>query len=512
MRTRSTLLVSTLLFLGGGAVLFFETVAQGASPTAPQGPYKPDWESLKKRNVAPDWFRDAKFGIYFHWGVYSVPAFGSEWYPRNMHIKSRREYKHHLAEYGDPSKFGYHDFVPMFKADKFDADEWARLFNKAGARFAGPVAEHHDGFAMWASKLTPWNAKDAGPKRDITGELAKAIRKWGMRFVATFHHARNNQHQLVKGGKKVWTGHYPRVEGWPTVSEDPKLRMLYGNLPRKEFLELWKGKLIEVIDNYQPDLMWFDSWFDEIPASYQTEFLAYYLNRAHQWGREVVVTVKQRDLPHEIAVEDFEKGRANRLTDFVWLTDDTISRGSWCYTKHLRIKSTDEVLDTLIDIVSKNGVLLLNISPKADGTIPEEQQKVLLGIGEWLSKYGEAIYNTRPWLVFGEGPTRLKKGGHFVKMKGGYTPQDVRFTRKGNTVYAAALGWPGEGRQLVLKSFAKVKLKGDLKVIKVSLLGSDEAVSWKWHDQGLALTTPKQKVDDMAVVFKIETTGSAALR
>ena len=152
--------------------------------------YEASWESLSKHNEAPEWFKDAKLGIYFHWGVYSVPAFGSEWYPRNMYRPSRKEFKHHLETYGRQSEFGYHDFVPMFKAENFDAEEWVDLFQKAGARFAGPVAEHHDGFSMWDSKVNPWNAKNMGPKRDITGELAKAIRKRGMKLITTFHHAR----------------------------------------------------------------------------------------------------------------------------------------------------------------------------------------------------------------------------------------------------------------------------------------------------------------------------------
>jgi alpha-L-fucosidase len=255
--------------------------------------YTADWESLKKHNAAPEWFRDAKFGIYFHWGVYCVPAFGNEWYPRNMYRKDSHEYKHHLAKYGDPIDFGYHDFVPMFKAEKFDADVWAELFKKAGARFAGPVAEHHDGFAMWASDLTPWNAKDMGPKRDITDELAKAIRKRGMHFVTTFHHARNNlwEHQNRDG---KWNGHYSFVKtDFPRLLEDPNNAILYGYMPREKFLQMWKGKLIEVIDKYQPDLMWFDAWLDEIPDEFKMSYLAYYFNKANEWGKDVVVTYKQ---------------------------------------------------------------------------------------------------------------------------------------------------------------------------------------------------------------------------
>jgi hypothetical protein len=254
--------------------------------------------------------------------------------------------------------------------------------------------------------------------------------------------------------------------------------------------------------------MWFDAWFDEIPEQVQREYLAYYFNRAAEWGREVVVTTKQ-DLPRTVAVDDYEKGRTDRLTDYVWLTDDTISKGSWCYTQDLQIKSTREVLHVLIDIVSKNGQLLLNISPKADGTIPDDQRQVLLGMGAWLKRFGKAIYGTRPWLTYGEGPTQMEKGGHFVRMKGDYGPQDIRYTRKGSTVYAIALGWPGENAQVVLASFAPDRLKGDLKVTGVSMLGGSKPVKYERRDTGLVLTTTSEKPDDLAVVFKIETTGSA---
>ncbi len=485
-----------------------------------QGAYEATWESLKNHDPAPDWFRDAKFGIYFHWGVYSVPAFGNEWYPRWMLFENQPHYKHHVETYGDPSEFGYHDFVPMFKAENFDADEWADLFEKAGAKYAGPVAEHHDGFSMWASKVNPWNVKDMGPERDITGEIAAAVRKRGMKVVTSFHHARNLQRHNSPGEPyphrhHYRNSHYPPFEKYATTSEDPLLRILYGNIPEDKFLENWKGKLFEVIDNYRPDLIWFDSWLDLIPEADRLEFLAYYLNSAAEWGKEVVVTNKQDDMDFEVTVLDIEKGRLNELTDYAWLTDDTISKGSWCYTEDLDIKSTPQVLHVLIDIVSKNGQLLLNISPKADGTIPEVQKKVLLGIGEWLGQYGEAIYETRPWLTFGEGPTRLKKGGGFTHQHSGYlqyTVQDIRYTSKGNTIYAIVLGCPGAGDEVRLETFAKEKLLGDLVITKVSMLGADETVEWAIGEYGLVLNAPDKKGNEMAVVFKIETTGTATLR
>jgi len=460
-----------------------------------QGPYEADWESLKKHDEAPEWFRDAKFGIYFHWGVYSVPAYGSEWYPRHMHMKTGRRsrcYKHHVENYGEPNEFGYHDFVPMFKAEHFNAEEWAELFKKAGAKYAGPVCEHHDGFSMWDSELTPWNAADTGPKRDTTGQLEKAIRKQGMKFVTTFHHERTRN----------W---YPRVQGWPTTSNDPKLQMLYMNVPEEFFNRIFQSKLGEVIDKYQPDLIWFDGQMVQIKEPYHLRFLAYYFNNAKKWGRDVVVTTKKKQYPHEISVQDFEKGRMNKITEYCWLTDDTISMGSWCYTKDLKIKSTSKVLHDFIDIVSKNGCLLLNISPKADGTIPDNQRKVLLEIGKWLDINGQAIYNTRPWLTFGEGPTRLEKGGGFVGRKIIYTPSDIRYTRSKDdkTLYAITLGWP-ESSELTLNRVKVDNAKG----AKVTLLGYDKSLDYKVNPaKQLVISVPdlneNQRPCKDAYVFKL---------
>lgn len=463
-----------------------------------------DWDSLKKRNPAPEWFRDAKFGIYFHWGVYSVPAFGNEWYPRNMYDVNSPEYKHHVKTYGEPNKFGYPDFVPMFKAEKFNANEWADLFKKTGAQFAGPVAEHHDGFSMWASSLTPWNAKDMGPHRDIVGELEKAIRKRGMRFVTTFHHERNGLYEITKNSKTYWTGHYEFVKRYfPDLLNDPCRAIMYGYMPADKYFQMWEDKLVEVIDHYHPDLMYFDSWLDEIPDKYKTEYLAHYFNDAANLGKEVVVTYKQEDLPKEVGMVDYEKGRADKITDYVWLTDDTISRGSWCYTQNLGIKRSLEIVRTMVDIVSKNGQLMLNISPKADGTIPENQKIVLLEIGDWMKQNGEAIYGTRPFVEYGEGPAKMESGGMFAKMKGGYTAKDIRYTRKGNTVYAIVLGWPGENTQVMMTMFGKGGKAENIKVKSVSMLGTKEKIKWERTDAGLVVTTPAKKISDLAIVFKL---------
>jgi len=498
---------------------FFPACAAEQEPEkAPEAAYQADWDSLAQHEAAPEWFRDAKFGIYFHWGVYSVPAFEGEWYPRWMHFKETSTYQHHLEKYGDPAEFGYHDFVPQFSAEHFDAAQWADLFLKAGAKFAGLVAEHHDGFSMWGSKVTPWNALDKGPRRDISGELAEAFRARDLKFLATFHHARNLQRYSDQPQEKDRTdvparnrfslSHYPFIDGWPPTSEDPEFRMLYGYIPESQWLEeVWLGKLVEFVENYQPDIVWFDSWLDQIPENYQKRFSAYYLNRASKAGKEVVIVRKQDDLPLTYTIDDLEKSRKNRLEEEPWMTDETVSNGSWCYTEGLTIKDAKDVLHVLIDITSKNGVLLLNISPMANGVIPENQQDVLLAIGSWLEQYGEAIYGTRPWYTYGEGPT-VEPEGHFrnheafLKLK--YANKDVRYTTKGKTLYAITLGVP-EAEPILMESFAKDRLPTPMEISKLGVLGSDEEIEWELTDEGLVITAPADVANEVAVVFKIQT-------
>jgi alpha-L-fucosidase len=484
-----------------------------------QPKYEESWESLAQHNEEPGWFQDAKLGIYFHWGVYSVPAFGNEWYPRWMHFESSKEYEHHLEKYGHPSEFGYHDFVPMFKAEHFNAKEWADLFVKAGARFAGPVAEHHDGFSMWASEKTPWNVGLKGPEKDITGELEKAIRANGMKLITTFHHSKHLQRYKGKEEEEIEknkdnirnafrNSHYPLFEGMPPSKDDPELDYLYGNIPEEKWLEeVWFGKLKEVIDKYKPDIIWFDSWLDQIPEPYQQKFCAYYLNEAEKQGKEVVIVRKQDDLPLDVSVDDLEKSRKNELGEKVWMTDETVSTGSWCYTENLQIKPAVDVLHVLIDIVSKNGVLLLNISPKADGSIPDDQKEVLLKMGEWLNKYGEAIYETRPWYTYGEGPTKEPEGhfrnaSEFLKIK--YTAADVRYTTRGDVIYATLLGWPGNNTEVLLKSFSLNGWKNSREIEKVTLLGHNGKIEYQLTDNGLKIKTPGEPANEMALVFKVE--------
>ena len=278
---------------------------------------------------------------------------------------------------------------------------------------------------------------------------------------------------------------------------------------------MWNAKLEEVIDQYHPDIIWFDSWLHRIPESNRQRFAAYYLNAAAERDQEVVITYKQEDMPQNVGVVDFEKGRMDELTDYTWLTDDTISAGqwtttgSWSYTEELDIKSTRELLHTLIDIVSKNGNLLLNISPRADGIIPSEQQEALLGMGTWLRANGEAIYDTRPFVVYGEGPKRLASSGHFTQMTGEYNEENIRFTTNGSTIYAIQMGWPDSGKDLLIQSINTKNLSG-AEIAKVSVVDSQEVIDWELTEDGLLVTAPFKALNKIALCYKIETIAPSA--
>jgi alpha-L-fucosidase len=405
--------------------------------------YEPTWESLREYKEVPKWLRDGKFGIYTHWGPYAVHAYGSNttWYSFALYLDENGEARKHFEKtFGKLTPtFGYKDLIPKFTAEKFDADEWADLFAKSGAKFAGPVAEHHDGFAMWDTKYSEWNAAKMGPKRDVVGELAKAVRKRNMKFVTAFHHAANWFFFPVLD-KRYDTG-------------DPANSGLYGQphkrgaMRNQAFIDEWYGKIIEVIDNYSPDFIWFDFALDSIPEGYVKDFLAYYYNHAEAKGKEVVVTYKDNDLVPATGVRDLELGQEPKLTYHEWITDSTVDdRGAWGYANDLVFKSPDRVIDNLVDRVSKNGYLLLNVGPKPDGTIPEEARKLLLEMGAWLKVNGEGIYGTSPWIIAAEGPTNLgdiQRQG-FNESDVVYTGEDIRFTVKGDTIYATFLAWPGE--------------------------------------------------------------------
>ena len=464
------------------------------------GPFRPDWASLRGYR-SPAWYDDAKFGIFIHWGVYSVPAFGSEWYSRNMYQQGTKEFAHHVATYGPQSRFGYKDFVPMFKAERFDADAWAALFREAGARYVVPVAEHHDGFAMYDSALSDWTAVKKGPKRDVIGLLAIAVRGEGMHFGVSSHRAEHDW--FFDGGRH-----------FDSDVNDPANAELYGpavdhlskhdeNLAddwtfvSQAWLDDWLARTAELIDDYHPDLIYFDWWIGHpnFRNTLPTMLSYYYNDGAKRDG--VVVNYKLGDFPEGAGTLDIERGQLTGIHDTHWQTDTSISNDSWGYVEHDTYKSPTVIIHLLADVVSKNGNLMLNIGPRADGSIPQGAQDTLRSIGAWLKTNGEAIYGSKPWRVYGEGPTEVV-GGTFQDTKTRpYTAEDFRFTSGNGKLYAIELGWPAHGTVTVHA------IQTTDKVTRVELLADGSSVAFTQDTGGLHLRLPSHPVGSDAYVYRI---------
>lgn len=453
-----------------------------------------DWSELKNHKV-PEWFEDAKFGIYAHLGAYCVPAFGNEWYASSMY-KHTGANKYHTKTFGSLDKFGYKDFIPMFKAERFDAEEWAELFSKAGAKFAGIVTIHHDGFAMWDSKVNPWNAVDMGPKRDLYGEMVSELRERDMKILATFHHGINHTT-------------FFKDEVKPNDLNDPKAKYLYGRIPKEEGDKRWYEQIKEVIDNYQPDQIWFDFDIRGIDDKWKNRFATYYYSKEKEWNKELIITRKFELFPKGVGVFDVERGGRDKIYDDLWQTDDAVAVNSWCWVQNLKLKPAYELVHELIDIVSKNGVLLLNACPKADGTIPEDQQKLLLEIGHFLDVNGEAIYASRPFRIHGEGANLHDTGRGKSSDSAGkneatqFGSDDIRYTRSkdGKSIYVFALGWSEDG--LTLDSLGE-EVRGN-KIKSIALLGSKSKVKWGCQDSKLRIETAgaKRPAAQHAYVWRI---------
>ena len=459
-----------------------------------QGPFRPDWESLQKYEV-PEWYKDAKFGIFIHWGVYSVPAFSNEWYPRNMYEPGFEAYKHHIVTYGPQDKFGYKDFVPMFKAEHFDPAAWAELFKKAGAKYVVPVAEHHDGFAMYDSGLSDWTAVKMGPHRDVIGELSKAVRAEGLHFGVSSHRV---EHDFFLGaGRKIQSDvNDPQYAAFYGPAQPGVIK--WGTPVGNDFTYVssawtndWLARSAELVQKYHPDIVYFDWWIGQASIRPNlTRFAAFYYNSSLKYGDHVgVINYKDYAMQEHAAVLDLERGQLGDIRPLYWQTDTSVSNKSWGYIKDDTFKSPDFVVRQLVDIVSKNGNLLLNIGPRSDGTIPEEVQQVLLDIGAWLNANGEAIYGTRPWRIYGEGPTKPTVGSFHDTDVTNYTAEDFRFTTKGDVLYVIGLAWPANG-EAVIRSLAKTL--GSASVQNIGLLGGDAKLRFDQQHDGLHVQLPSQ--------------------
>lgn len=466
------------------------------------------WDNLRRE--IPEWFRDAKFGLFFHWGPYSVPAYKNEWYSRNMYAKKNSINKYHVEKYGKVSEFGYKDFYPMMTGAKFDAAEWAEIVERSGAKYAGPVTEHSDNFSMWDSKVNEINCVNYGPKRDIFGECAREFRKRNIKVLATFHH------QWLWGW---FMSTDPDADVYDPANEKYYWKALpletnrYApyRLPDEEFNKMWIDKVNEVVDKYHPDVLYFDSRTNIIDEKYRQDMTEHFYRNDN-----TVLTYKQEDFPEGIGVYDIECGSFKEAREFPWQTDDRLEDNvTWCMVQNPKYKPAIRIVHQLCDIVSKNGNLLLNVGPYADGSFHEEARKILFEIGDWLKINGEAIYGTRPYDVAAEGPTEVSDVNYDIDMvnaqlnneegdagdlhTGVFTSEDFRFTRKGDVVYAIAMGWSDSGK-LSVNSLSADKTD---KISKVSMLGAGE-LAFEQNSESLTVTLPKEKPCKFAYVLKVE--------
>jgi alpha-L-fucosidase len=470
------------------------------------GPFRDDWQSLRTYQ-APEWFRDAKFGIFIHWGVYSVAGFGSEWYSRNMYQQGSPDFAHHITTYGPQTTTGYKDLIPKFTAEHFDPNAWAKLFHDAGARYVVPVAEHHDGFPMYQSNLTDWCAGKMGPKRDVLGELAQAVRAEGMHLGASSHRAEHDW--FFDGGRH-----------FASDVNDPKYAAFYGpaqlngadngdvgNLSHdftyvsQAYMDDWLARTAEIVERYHPDLIYFDWWVGQPDfRSHLERFATYYYNHSAAQHQPVALFYKLNDMADGSATLDLERGGLGDIRPQPWQTDTSLSDKSWGYVEGDTYKTPEMVIHQLADVVSKNGNLLMNVGPRPDGTIPEGAAKTLLAVGAWLKVNGDAIYGTRPWRQFGEGPTKFEAGQFHDTDSKAYTAEDYRFTTKDGALYAIELGWPKDSEAVVHALGSGV---GTREVASVTLLGSATPLTFQQQPDGLHIHVPAEPIGQYAYAYRI---------
>ena len=514
-------------------------------PVTP-GKFQPTWDSLHQYQC-PDWFRNAKFGIWACFGPQNVPEIG-DWYARSMYVEGSRQNKFHVAHYGPPSQFGFKDVIHLWKAENFDAEKLIALYKKVGAQYFFVMANHHDNFDMYDSKYQPWNSVKVGPHKDIVGEFAKAAHEQGLPFGVSVHAAHAwSFYEIAQSADKTgpfagvpYDGKLTKADGqgkwWDGLdpqdlyaqNHTPSLNFTnagaingqwnWGNgasLPDQAYCDKFYNRTIDLVHKYKPDLIYFDD--DALPlwpvsdAGLKIAADFYNFNMQQHDGKlEAVLFGKMlSEDQQKCLVRDIERGAANKIEEQPWETDTCI--GSWHYNRSLydknRYKTAKTVIQMLCDIVSKNGDLLLNIPVRGDGSIDDKEQAVLAGIGAWMDVNKEAIFDTRPWKVFGEGPASagvaLSAQG-FNEGKGKpFSAADVRFTTKGNALYAIELGAPTNA--VVIKSLGTAAKLLDKPIGNITLLGSNEKVEWTQTADALTIKSPAKSPNDIAIVYKIVT-------
>ena len=474
------------------------------------GKYKDTWASLSN-HPTPKWYSDAKFGIFIHWGIYSVPAYHNEWYSREMYDKTKGAYRHHIKTYGSPDKFGYKDFIPMFKGEKFNADEWVKLFKQSGAKYVMPVGEHHDGFAMYNTDFNKWNSVNMGPHRDVLGEIKTACEKENLQFCTSNHRAEHfffmNMGRTVESDVKTdkyndFYGPAFYCDELGAVKMGATTANIYTVSPDKEYLEDWTVRVCEMIDRYQPKVLYFDWWIQNQGFKpYLKKIAAYYYNRAIEWKTEVTINYKKQAYAPNSATLDVERGALVGISPIPWQTCTAIGKRSWGYTKDNEFKSAEHIICDLIDIVSKNGNMLLNVGPKSDGTITDEETSILKQIGKWLDVNGEGIYSTTFYTHFGEGKVNAKDGFFQDNKKKPFTEKDFRFTYKDGSIYAFQMK-ATKGDEVKIKSFKRVN--EDMLVSRVTLLGEDEPLYFERNNKYMKIHLKHKVNTDLPICFKIE--------
>jgi alpha-L-fucosidase len=501
--------LSLAVFFTTGLLIAF-SCKNAKQPVAGEGPFKPDTASLKQYKF-PDWYRDAKFGIWAHWGPQAVPRMG-DWYAIKMYQEGSPDYKYHIAHYGHPSKFGYKDIIPLWKAEKWDPEMLMSLYKKAGAKYFVSMASHHDNYFLWDSKLHKWNSVNMGPKKDMVGLWQKAAKKEGLRFGVSEH--------LGASYTVFQTNHLADstgpLKGASYDGNDPAFQDLYHKKLETsetfyggrrwlskdpEWHAEWFGYIKELLDKYQPDLLYSDSPFPF--DSTGRKLISHYYNMdiaKNNGNLEAVYTCKQ--LSTGWWVQDFERGVYDTISPLPWQDDSSI--GDWYYRTGQKYKGADEIIQILVDVVSKNGNLLMNVVQTPEGDLEPEIIKTLEDIGMWTSANGEGIFGSRPWKVYGEKPKAVKAVSteHFNERVIKYTSKDIRFTAKGEILFAFCLGKPSEDISIVSLG---TKSKYTEKPVKsVTLLGSGDKIGWKQEENALVIRKPASLPTWEVTGFKIE--------
>jgi alpha-L-fucosidase len=510
--TRAWLALAILPTLAVSVSAAPATNADGAKvmPIA-AGPFQGTLASLKQYKC-PDWFRDAKLGFWAHWGPQAVPGQG-DWYARKMYVQGEPDYVSHLKVYGHPSKAGYKDIIPLWKAENWDPAALIALYKKAGAHYFVSMGCHHDNFDLWNSTYHSWNAVKMGPHRDIVGDWQKAAKAAGLPFGVSEHlGASYNWFQPAHGSDKQgalagvpYDGANPAYEELyhPPVKDLAALRsphLTYTKEPVNQ--EDWQRRIHDLIDQYHPDLLYSDGGLPFGAVGEATVAHLYNTSIAAHGGKlEAVYNCKKNrtgEFDASTCVQDVERGLMTGIQPYPWQTDT--SNGGWFYNAKDKYKSTADVLHELTDIVSKNGNLLLNIVLKPDGTLPPESKELLDGLSAWMAVNSESIFGTRPWVVYGEGPTAVTGGA--LREQSRFTAQDIRFTTKAGVLYAFCLGVPRSA--ISIKALAKNNPYGVKGITGISLLGGPEKIDWQQGDNALVIQPAKSWPTVDEVVFKID--------